>query len=76
MKLYYFNPNDYGDEFFTVASSEEEAIDALNKFLEKTGYPRQGYGKNSEPLYWGHEKLKNYTIQVYNAGEVVHTEIS
>ncbi len=76
MKLYYFNPNSYGDEFLTVASSEEEAIAALNKWLEKTDYPRWGYGKDSEPLYWGHERLKDYTIEVYNPGEIVHTEIS
>lgn len=76
MKLYYFDPNDYGNEFFTVAASEEDAIQALNKFLEKTSYPRWGYGKDSEPLYWGHESLKKYTIKVYNPGEVVHTEIS
>ena len=76
MRLYYFHPNDYGDEFFTVASSEEDAIKSLNKFFEECKYPRDGRGKESKPLYWGHESLKNYTIKVYNPGEIVHTEIS
>jgi hypothetical protein len=76
MKLYYFHPNDYGEEFFTVASSEEDAINSLNKFLEETKYPRDGWGKDSPPLYWGHRYFKKYTIKVYNPGEVVNTEIS
>lgn len=76
MKLYYFYPNGYGNEFFTIASSEEDAIQSLNKFFEECEYPREGWGKDSPPLYWGHEQLKNYTIQVYDHGEVVYTEIS
>ena len=76
MKLYYFDPNTYGMEYFTVASSEEDAIQSLNKFFEECEYPREGWGKNSPPLYWGHEQLKNYTIKVFNPGEIVQTEIS
>jgi hypothetical protein len=76
MKLYYFCPNDYGMEFFTVASSEEEAIQSLNKYLEETDYPRDGWSKEAPPLYWGYEYFKNYTIEVYSPGEVVMTEIS
>lgn len=76
MKLYYFYPNDYGDEYFTVAPSEEDAIKSLNKFFEECKYPREGWGKESPPLYWGHKQLEKYTIKVYNPGEVVHTEIS
>ncbi len=76
MKLYYFCPNDYGLEFFTVASSEQEAIQSLNNYLKETEYPRDGWGDQDPPLYWGHEYFTDFTIKVYNPGEIVCTEIS
>lgn len=79
MKLYYFNPNNYGIEFFTVAESEEKAIEALNKFLETTTFPKD---KNGKPLKWGDDYFKKtrynegYTIDVYEPGQVIISEIS
>ena len=79
MKLYYFNPNNYGLEFFTVAESEERAIEALNDFLQKTDYPK---GKEGHPLKWGDKYFsatkynEGYTIDVYEPGQVIISEIS
>jgi hypothetical protein len=80
MKLYYFNPNNYSLEFFTVAESEEKAIEALNDFLQKTKYPR---GKDGQPLKWGDEYFTKktpvspgYSIEVYEPGQVIISEIS
>ncbi len=86
MKLYYFNPNDYGEEWFVVANSEDEAINHLNKHL------LQKFEKNpdggTKPLKWGDSYfqkkvlpngvvLRNgYTIDIYEEGQVVETEIS
>jgi hypothetical protein len=75
MNLYYFDPNTYGEEFFTIAESEEEAIKALNNYLQEVEYPRQGWGNETPALYWGHEFFKNYVIRKYNRGEVVNSEI-
>ncbi len=31
MKLYYFNPNNYGAEYFVMSATKEDAIAAFNK---------------------------------------------
>jgi hypothetical protein len=75
MKLFYFYPNDYGLEFFTIASSEEEAIQNLNSYLLKSKYPKKDY-KTNESLTWSDDYFKGYSIKVSNPGEVIVSEIS
>lgn len=86
MKLYYFNPNDYGYEWFVVSDSEENAIKALNKHLIED-FDREPHGWD-EPLKWGDEFFqrkvlpngvvtqKGYTIDVYEPNQVIESEIS
>jgi hypothetical protein len=87
MKLYYFNPNDWGEEFIVMAESKIDAhAHLLNHFRNKI----------SNPLYdseisWYTEKLEiwenvnpldkstyppNYSIDEYEKGSVIETEIS
>jgi len=35
VKLYYFNPNDYGSQFFVCAESREKAIENVREFIER-----------------------------------------
>lgn len=78
MKLYYFNPHNYGAEFFVMAESQEKAIESLNKYLE-----------NNEDycgIKWGDDFFKasdkwpnlypGYTIDVYEANQIIESEIS
>jgi hypothetical protein len=67
MKLYYFNPNDYGIEYFVMADSEENAIKSLNKHLISNG------GGSRK---WGDPYFKGYTIDVYEPGQVIESEIA
>ena len=78
MKLYYFNPNAYGAEFFVMAESEEKAIESLNKYLENDEHHRgikwgDDYFKGSEKFS---KQYPGYSIEVYEANQVIETEIS
>lgn len=65
MKLYHFNPNNYGQEYFVMSDSEQSAIVSLNNFL-KTNEDEYRW-----PFSWG-----KYTIDVYEANNVVQSEIA
>lgn len=67
MKLYHFNPNDYGMEWYVMSDSEENAIKALSKHLkEDEDYPSQ----------WSDYYFKRYTIDVYDVNQVIESEIA
>jgi|ERR1035437_9341044 hypothetical protein len=84
LKLYYFNPNDYGDTFGTMAHSKEEAIQFLLKYLEE----RVKGAIHSEWCItqvkkWSEVDVNDantypdgYTIEEYSLGEVLIGEIS
>ena len=86
MKLYYFNPNDYGHEWFVVSDSEENAIESLNKHLLEEFNRNPSY--RNKPLKWGDKYFKRkvlpngvvtrkgYTIDVYEPNQVIESEIS
>ena len=78
MKLYHFNPNDYGNEWYVMSDSEENAIKALNEKLSKTwDYPLQwgdSYFKSKEIN--GVNISKGYTIDVYGINQVIESEIA
>lgn len=89
MKLYHFNPNDYGLEWFVMSDSEEGAINALNEHLknEFLKNPLVSIENGDEPLKWGDKYFqrkvlhgiivdKGYSIDVYETNQVVETEIS
>lgn len=89
MKLYHFNPNGYGLEFFVMSNSKENAIKSLNEHLIKEfeSNPLNCPGDGDEPLQWGDDYFKErkfndivlekgYTIDVYEANQVIESEIA
>jgi hypothetical protein len=77
LKLYYFNPNDYGEEFFVMSRSIEEAYESLIKFLtedEYSDYLRKLWSKVDI-----HDKSTyppKCTVDVIGENQVVRTERS
>lgn len=86
MKLYYFNPNGYGEEFFTMAESKETAHQNLLNYLKT----KAGFDKNNSYNYW-EEVLKDwedvdindestypndYSLDSFDKGEVIRSEIA
>lgn len=82
MKLYHFNSNTYGGEFSAIADSPEEALSIL-----KAWFRQGGNGMDYDKLYF--EDLYNewrdatinklpdqYTIEEYEKGMVLQTEVS
>jgi len=35
VKLYYFNPNDYGEQYFVAACSREDAIKSVKRYIRE-----------------------------------------
>lgn len=79
-RLYHFNPNDYGPEFFVMSDSEENAIKALNNQLKESEY-------FDFDCQWGDTYFKpqsvngvlvryGYTIDVYEQNQVIESEIA
>ena len=87
MKLFYFNPNDYGQTAYVCAENKEEAINYLKKKVDKI---IEDYNNK-----YDYEELKQhmiefkqqvldnminckdkYTIDEYNVGDVILGEIS
>lgn len=82
MKLYHFNPNTWGQEYFIMSDSEKNAIKALDEYLTKQHqrnsefYKANGF-KPYKLYLWRHmKKWKKYTIDVYEANQVIHSEVS
>lgn len=89
MKLYHFNPNDYGPEWFVMSDNQENAINALNQHLlqQFQSEPPNSNKFNNKPLQWGDPFFKgkeingvvvrkDYTIDVYEPNQVIESEIS
>jgi hypothetical protein len=87
MKLYHFNPNDYGEEAFVCAESLEEAKNALIKTKKEIppGPERDENGMLNSLIWDAHyqnSKVDNmvncvngYTIDEFESGQVVFSEI-
>ena len=89
MKLYYFNPCDYGSEYFVMASSKMNAIMHLLLYFRqqiKNGdfptHAQYDYDQwNKVPLSDNDEEIDNnlpdkFRIDVYETGEVIESEIT
>jgi len=71
MKLYQFtNPFAYGLDFFVMETSEERAIEALNKEL------RTLYSQYRVLRQWKDDSFKNYQIITHEPGQVLVVEIN
>lgn len=85
MKMYYYNPNDYGDQFFVMAENKTEAHKCLLKHLENKIVTESCYSemyqedleiwKKVNPLD-GKSFPKKYTLDEYEIGSVIQSEIA
>ena len=79
MKLFYFNPNGYGEEAFVVAENRKKAIKALkatkckkdNKLID--GFLKDYHKKKIHNMV---NCLGDYTIDEFPVGHVVFSEIA
>ena len=84
MKLYHFNPNTYGREWFVMSDSEENAIKTLNQHLldDFNKNPFNNESNGDKPLQWDDDYFKprydnkGYTIDVYDANQIIESEIA
>jgi hypothetical protein len=86
LKMYYFNPNTYGDEYFTIASNKEEALKNILNFIQnKIDKSSFEVAKNSyinDYNTWSSVNPNDpstfpdlYTLDVYENGGVIQSEI-
>jgi len=86
MKMYYYNPNNYGEEFFVLAENKTNAHEYLLKHLKnkiKKEKPYQTtYHKDLLNLFEKVNPLddttfpRKYTLEEYEVGDVIQSEIA
>lgn len=85
MKLYYFNPNSWGAEYFVTSSSKNEAHVSLLNHLKKRSEEDKCYGQfyKEDLEEWQKVDINNpdtfpkgYTLDVIEPNTIVQTEIS
>ncbi len=67
MKMYHLNPNDYGQSYFVLANSKEEALEYIISSKEYECEQFRGETINSLP--------HKYTMDELDLGDVVSREI-
>jgi len=65
-KMFHFNPNGYGQEYYVMAESKEKAHEYLIKFFEK-----EGRNDSRDFVFWN---TNGYSIDEHEIGSVVHSE--
>jgi len=85
MKMYYFNPNGYGDEFFVMAENKEQAHSFLLKHIEKTIIEEPCYAnmRKDDLEMWKKVNVlektsfpRSYTLDEHDLGSVIQSEIA
>ncbi len=84
MKLYYFNPNEYGQEFIVMAETKALAYEALlTRFKHEIEAEQNSSFYAEELKVWESIVLEDpstyprvYTIDEFNAGQVIITEVA
>ncbi len=85
MKMYYYNPNDYGAEFFVMAENKTKAHEYLIKYLEKKVSEEKHYKKDYEDDLKLWKKVNpldattfpcGYTLDEHEMGSVIQSEIA
>lgn len=85
MKMYYYNPNNYGAEFFVMAENKTKAHEYLLKYLENKIVDEKCYAemykddfemwKNVNPLD-SKTFPRKYTLDEHEIGSVIESEIA
>jgi hypothetical protein len=79
MKLFFFNPNDYGAEYLVLSDSKENALMAVIKYLSEEASKEEPKYTSKKRQYdeWKDRAIDNlpedYTIDVFDKDEVVET---
>jgi len=87
MKMYYFNPNDYGGTLVTCAESKEEAYRNVIKYLDKLKEERLREKSiiADDTYHFGQirswdlndpDTMHGYTIDEYELNDVIEGEVS
>lgn len=76
MKLYHLNPNGYGGEWFVMAESREKALESILTSVKRNCAGRNDYGEcELIERFIKTGAFKKYSLDEYDAGEVVVSEI-
>lgn len=79
MKLFYFNPNDYGCEYFVMSETKETALESLKKYLLKEAEEEEERYSYNKDVYkkWGTASINNlpeeYSIDEHEDNVVIET---
>lgn len=76
LAIYYFNPNDYGEQYSVLAESKESALEYVINYIkeEMKRWDNNYYDKWLEATV---DSLPDgYTIDIFNIGQVIATELS
>jgi hypothetical protein len=82
MKLYYFDPCDYGGQAFVLAESPEKAKEYLLKYKKEPKFMFEDDDRIDMNQFQNEEiddmvnLRQKYKLREYNIGEVVFSEIS
>jgi hypothetical protein len=89
MKMFYFNPNTYGEEYFVVATRSSEALLYLKNYLYKAYQKEKENNKRTGRVYCSYQGIyeiwqqctihtlpDGYTIDEYLEGEVLQSELA
>jgi hypothetical protein len=83
MKLFHFNPNNYGEQAFVVADNKEQAIEflknskpELNGVNEEDQYSKILVEYHKQKINAMIDCLDGYTIDEHPVGHVIFSEIS
>jgi len=79
MKIYYFDPNNYGQQYFVMAESRSEAIKYLTKYFDEE--IKKETDKDFVEILKEEKDVAinlkdDYTLEEFDVGEVIVTEIS
>jgi hypothetical protein len=70
-KLYYFNPNDWGLEYFVMSDSKEEALESVIDFLKEKAVEEQESYKEMYKLNPELNDGTGYYQDLYNEWKLV-----
>lgn len=85
MKMYYFNPNDYGVEFFIMAENKIKAHEYLIKYLENKIVSESCYSEMYQENLDMWKKVNpldsttfpnKYSLDEHEIGSVIESEIA
>lgn len=77
IKLFFFNPNDYGQEYSVMSDSKENALEAIKKHLLETSVELDGSVDMKEYNLWKDATVENlpkeYSIDIFEKDSVIET---